>query len=497
MAQLALFEGSHLPRTAAREALSQGDLDEAHAQLERLAGATEEAVDAARLERIISTLGAAREDPVGTVHDAFASALAKVEPRGFLTDREWFALYARHVASALDAEPGSCFRGWLGAHFAFAAGDMDGARRAATRIVESQPPGPAWIEAARLAFELGEASSAGEWIHAACLESRIELAAAPPALERCGVPALDASPSLPAAPRAGRGPLRRSACSARPPRPIDALGRGPGRDRPRSGSAEPGRGRASRRDRSRRRRARRRRGPCLPRRAARGAALARARSPPRSRALQRPRAPRPPPHAAPGPRPARALPARAPRDPVLTAELPSLGSFRGTRAAAQLKQAAEDVPPALKHSFRCSLRRSEAAPVARRSRDSHDTDGSDIRSVGDERGARGPEPIGQRPELGTVATHLRHAGQQVEGPQEIAIDSLGDESAVAFLDLEEDVLEVSFGRSRELVSRSHSPLRSRSSIRRRTSPTASSPSRSSPRSSAATPSAIWAHSSSR
>ncbi len=196
MAQLALFEGSHLPRTAAREALSQGDLDEAHAQLERLAGATEEAVDAARLERIISTLGAAREDPVGTVHDAFASALAKVEPRGFLTDREWFALYAQHVASALDEEPGSRFRGWLGAHFAFAAGDLDGARRAATRIVESQPPGPAWIEAARLAFELGEASNAGEWIHAACLESPIELAAAPPALERCGVPALDAAPSL-------------------------------------------------------------------------------------------------------------------------------------------------------------------------------------------------------------------------------------------------------------------------------------------------------------
>jgi hypothetical protein len=29
---------------------------------------------------------------------------------------------------------------------------------------------------------------------------------------------------------------------------------------------------------------------------------------------------------------------------------------------------------------------------------------------------------------------------------------------VTFLDLEEDVLDVSFGRSRELVSRSHSPL---------------------------------------
>ncbi len=200
MAQLALFEGSHLPRNAAREALARGDLVEAHAQLERLAGATEEAVDAARLERITSTLRAADENPVGTVHAAFAAALARVEPRGFLSDAEWFGLYARRVASALDAEPGNRFRGWLGAHFAFAAGDMHGARRAATLIVESQPPGPAWIEAARLAFELGEASQAGEWIHPAFLESPIELAAAPPGLERCGVPALDASPSLPPLP---------------------------------------------------------------------------------------------------------------------------------------------------------------------------------------------------------------------------------------------------------------------------------------------------------
>ena len=200
MAQLALFEGSHLPRTAAREALSQGDLGEARAQLERVPGATEEATDAARLERIISRLGAARENPVGTVHDAFASTLAGAEARGFLTDREWFALYARQLARALDAEPGSCFRGWLGAHFALAAGDVDGARRAATRLVESQPPGTAWIEAARLAFELGEASNARDWIHAACLDSVVELAAAAPILERCGVRALDASPSLPPLP---------------------------------------------------------------------------------------------------------------------------------------------------------------------------------------------------------------------------------------------------------------------------------------------------------
>lgn len=200
MAQLALFEGSHLPRTAAREALSRGDLDGAHAQLERLANATEEAVDAARLGRITSTLRAASGNPVEIVHDAFASALDRAEPRGFLSDAEWFGLYAQRVAGALDAEPGRRFRSWLGAHFAFAAGDREGARRSAMRIVESPAPGPTWIEAARLAFELGKAGIAGEWIHAACLGSPIELAETPPPLEPCGVPALNAAPPLPPLP---------------------------------------------------------------------------------------------------------------------------------------------------------------------------------------------------------------------------------------------------------------------------------------------------------
>jgi hypothetical protein len=200
MAQLTLFEGSHLPRTAAREALARGDLDGAHAQLERLADATEEAVDAARLEQITSTLRATSGNPVEIVHEGFSSALARAEPRGFLSDAEWFDLYAQRVAGALDTEPGRRFRAWLEAHFAFAAGDREGARRAVMRIVESQPPGPAWIEAARVAFEIGEAALAAEWVHAACLGSPVELSAAPPALEPCGVSALDAAPPLPPLP---------------------------------------------------------------------------------------------------------------------------------------------------------------------------------------------------------------------------------------------------------------------------------------------------------
>jgi hypothetical protein len=200
MAQLALFEGSHLPRTAAREALSRGELSEARAELARLDDATEEAADAARLERLTSILRAASENPVGTAHEAFVSALAEAEPRGFLSDDEWFRIYAQRMAAALDSEPGRRFRGWLGAHFAFVAGEANRARRIAGRIVESLPPGPAWIEVARLGFELGEGAKAREWIHAACLDSPIELEPEPPALERCGVPALEAAPSLPPLP---------------------------------------------------------------------------------------------------------------------------------------------------------------------------------------------------------------------------------------------------------------------------------------------------------
>lgn len=200
MAQLGLFEGSHLPRTAVREALARGELHEARVQLERRLSSKEEAADAVRLERIASALGTAGESAPETVHGAFAAVLVEAEPRGFLSHREWFGLYARWVANELDADPGRRLRGWLGAHFEFAAGRTDQARRDARRIIESLPPGPAWIEAARIAFAHGEDATAREWIHGACLDSPIELGPDAPALEPCGVPALDAAPLLPPLP---------------------------------------------------------------------------------------------------------------------------------------------------------------------------------------------------------------------------------------------------------------------------------------------------------
>jgi hypothetical protein len=198
MPQLALFEGDHVPLTAAREALARGELDEASAQLARLGGA--EAVDAARLERISSALRESSEDPVGTIHTAFVSALGTGGPDGILSDAEWFHLYAQRMARALHAEPARGVRGWLAAHFAWAAGEDAMALRASIRIVESTPSGQAWIEAARFAFHLDDTANGQAWIHAVCIDSPVELSTRPPALERCGVSALDAAPLPPPLP---------------------------------------------------------------------------------------------------------------------------------------------------------------------------------------------------------------------------------------------------------------------------------------------------------
>src|SRR5271157_1377058 len=105
-----------------------------------------------------------------------------------------------------------------------------------------------------------------------------------------------------------------------------------------------------------------------------------------------------------------------------------------------------------------SFGRREAPPIARCSSDPHDADGPYIGSVDDVRGPGGPEPIRQRPELRTMATHLRHAHEEVERVDQISVDPLGHGQPMTLFHLEEDVLEISLGRSRELESRSHSPL---------------------------------------
>ncbi len=115
-----------------------------------------------------------------------------------------------------------------------------------------------------------------------------------------------------------------------------------------------------------------------------------------------------------------------------------------------------------------SLRRREAAPVARGPSYPHDANGSDARPVCDVGGANSPEPIGREPQIWTVAAYLGHAGEEIESAKEIAVDALGDEPSMAVLDFEVDVFEVALGRGGEFESGSHSPLRRRSSMRRRT-----------------------------
>ena len=68
MSQLSLFEGPHIPCTAAREALRRGELGEARAQLGLLGDDGPEAVDAVRIERVLSGLSAGHENSVASVH---------------------------------------------------------------------------------------------------------------------------------------------------------------------------------------------------------------------------------------------------------------------------------------------------------------------------------------------------------------------------------------------------------------------------------------------
>ena len=204
MSQLTLFEGTHIPCTAAREALRRGDLDEARKQLGSLADDGPEALDAGRIERVISGLVGSHEDLVVAAHDAFAVALSDRAGRGLLSDAEWFAVYARLVAQRLGSDPGRRFRGWLGADFASAGDEKDAASHAASQIIETLPPGPAWLAASRIEFALGPAETARRWIQSACLHTSIVVGPDPPVLESVGVHSLDEAPPLPPLP----GPIQ-------------------------------------------------------------------------------------------------------------------------------------------------------------------------------------------------------------------------------------------------------------------------------------------------
>jgi hypothetical protein len=199
--QLDLFTGGHIPLTAARQAIARGDLLGAAGQLSR-SPRTEEAEDGRRLEGVARAL----HDPIvaadpAAVHARFEAALAPAHDtkREGLGAREWQSLYAAALARALGSTSRT-FRGWLGLHFAWVGGDARAAVDPASALVSTMPPGPAWLEAARIAFVSKQRDAGREWLAQACLASDAELAPTPPELAPCGVAVLDRLPALPELP---------------------------------------------------------------------------------------------------------------------------------------------------------------------------------------------------------------------------------------------------------------------------------------------------------
>lgn len=194
MTQLELFSGPHLPLMGCLAALEAGDVRGAR---EALAGV--ESVDRDRLAAIEARLSAATA--ASEIHAAFEAALAGAP--GQIPEESWFRLYARLVAPSLEAEPVSRLRGWSGLHFRWTAGDGPEALRDAQRLVSASREGWAWLEAARIAWAVGEEARAARWLVVACMKDQEGLEPQPPRIAPAATRLLDppagAVPRLPQA----------------------------------------------------------------------------------------------------------------------------------------------------------------------------------------------------------------------------------------------------------------------------------------------------------
>ncbi len=155
MTQLELFSGPHLPVMRCLAALDAGDLRGACEALGGVESADRDRL--ATLEARLAAATAARE-----VHAAFEAAL--VGPPAQVPAESWFRLYARRLAASLRPEPAARLRGWAGLHFRLAAGDGPEALGDAQRLVGACRRGWAWLEAARIAWAVGEAERAARWL---------------------------------------------------------------------------------------------------------------------------------------------------------------------------------------------------------------------------------------------------------------------------------------------------------------------------------------------
>ncbi len=198
--QLELFRGPHIPLTRCLAALEAGDVHGAREALDTGEFDGRADTDRARLAFI-----AARVPPIGAeysispqqVHAAFEAALQGRDPvsgPGEIPAETWFRGYARHVAAALEAGSGPCFRGWCALHFELAAGRPEAALRSGQRLLSACDQGWAVLEAARAAWAAGEPERAARLVLVACLKDQGGLDPAPPRIAAAPLPGLNPPP---------------------------------------------------------------------------------------------------------------------------------------------------------------------------------------------------------------------------------------------------------------------------------------------------------------
>ncbi len=204
--QLSLFDEPHRSRERCARALHQGDLGSARAALEDIAPPNPLALERDRLtalhERLPRLDEASAVDPA-ELHAAFETVLARCDPQaGGVSADDWFQLYGRYIAAALERFAEREFRGWYAVDFWLGLGRAPEALRAAYRLVTAVPAGQAWVEAARAAYTAGEGDPGTRWLLVSCVATSSGLDPRPPRLEEAAAPVLNRPPlGLPEFPR--------------------------------------------------------------------------------------------------------------------------------------------------------------------------------------------------------------------------------------------------------------------------------------------------------
>jgi hypothetical protein len=179
-------------------ALHEADLASARAALADVEPAGPLALDRDRLTALHARLPSLEDsraaDPVA-LHAAFEAVLTGCEfPEGGVSPEDWFQLYGRYIATAMERVPDREFRGWFAVHFWLGLGSPPDALRAARHLVIALPAGRAWVEAARAAHAAGEGEPGTRWLLVSCVASPSGLDPRPPRLVDAETTALNRPP---------------------------------------------------------------------------------------------------------------------------------------------------------------------------------------------------------------------------------------------------------------------------------------------------------------